>query len=57
MDRQRAHLTIRLHTPVRDWRTLGLRLRCVHCGQRYPCPPRRGALAYLADRHDHLGTQ
>jgi hypothetical protein len=49
VDRARAHHALTTHVPVRDWRWLGLRLRCRHCGQRYPCPPRRQALAQLAD--------
>jgi hypothetical protein len=44
----RAHRTLRTHLPRRDWRWLGLRLRCGHCGQRYPCPPRRAALRHFA---------
>jgi hypothetical protein len=47
VDRSRAHLVLVTHLPVRDWRWLGLRLRCHHCGQRYPCPPRRIALSHL----------
>jgi len=43
----RAHHVIRTHVPHRDWRWLGLRLTCRHCGQRYPCPPRRRALDQL----------
>lgn len=50
MDRSRAHLVLITHVPIRDWFWFGLRLRCRHCGQRYPCPPRRGALTQL-DRH------
>ena len=50
VDRARAHLVLVTHLPVRDWWWLGLRLRCRHCGQRYPCPPRRGALTELAPR-------
>lgn len=47
MDRQRAHLIIRTHEGIADWLWLGLRRRCRHCGQRYPCPPLRGALRLL----------
>lgn len=43
----RAHRTLRMHLPRRDWCWLGLRLRCRYCGQRYPCPPRRVALRHL----------
>jgi hypothetical protein len=50
VDRSRAHLVLLTHLPDRDWLWLGLRLRCRHCGQRYPCPPRRIALDYLTDR-------
>ena len=45
--RTRHHLVLVTHLPVRDWYWLGLRLRCGHCGQRYPCPPRRIALSHL----------
>jgi hypothetical protein len=47
VDRRRAHLVLVTHLPVRSWYWLSFRLRCAHCGQRYPCPPRRGALAHL----------
>jgi hypothetical protein len=49
VDRARAHLALITHVPVRDWRWLGLRLRCRYCAQPYPCPPRRDALAQLTD--------
>jgi len=41
------------HLPVKDWRWFGLRLRCRHCGQQYPCPPRRAALDHLVDPRRH----
>ena len=50
MDRLRAHLALTTHLPVRTWRWLGVRQYCVHCGQRYPCPPRQLALRYLSRR-------
>jgi hypothetical protein len=49
VDRQRAHLVLTNHAPGRDWRWLGLRLRCRYCGQAFPCPPRRSALDRLTD--------
>jgi hypothetical protein len=47
VDRQRAHLVLRTHVGGPDWIWLGLRRRCRYCGQRFPCPPRQGALRYL----------
>jgi hypothetical protein len=55
VDRQHALGVLVMHRSQRNWWWLGLRLRCRQCGQRFPCPPRRTALAHLADRHGHLG--
>lgn len=51
VDRRRAHTVIVTHLPSRDWRWLGLRRRCRHCGQRYPCPAQRRAIALLSVGH------
>jgi len=55
VDRSRAHLTLRTHQPTRDWRWAGFRRCCRYCGQRYPCPPLRGALSVLAGSPDEQG--
>ena len=49
VDRRTAHTILTRHLPVRDRRWLGLRRRCRHCGQRYPCPPLQAALRHLID--------
>ncbi len=50
MDRVAAHRVLTQHLPVKDWRWLGFRRRCIQCGRCYPCATQKAALDVLAAR-------
>ncbi len=50
MDRVEARRVLTEHLPMKDWRWLSLRSRCVQCGRRYPCAVQKAALDMLAVR-------
>ncbi|GEM_PF-2277165 len=50
MERIEAHQVLTERLPIKDWRWLGLRRRCIQCGRPYPRGRQRTALDLLAAR-------